>query len=450
MPSRPLPNAPGTPESSPVPTPLKRFSVFSSLKSNDSDTNDGRSPKQSNRKKSYSRLGTGGSSPQLQYSESMPVLDATAPYAVSSSANVVISASSPASQSQRSFDSDRPPMWGGPPIHDLSPAPPSSPLSRQTTGASNRASADMKRRSYLNRTSKWNSNSSLKFNSPSIRNVSSKSEVLSHSSDLPSRPDYHIKIVCVGDGGCGKTCLMLTYTYGTFPTTYIPTVFENYLTNVRSADGKLIELALWDTAGQEEYDRLRVLSYPEVNLLLICFAIDSPTSLDNVLDKWVPEISHFCPDVPFILVGLKSDLRDTPSHAVNSGGMNPRPHISVQQAKATAERIGANRYMECSAKLSRGISDVFNTAISIVLAEHLGLPEPPIEEIFIPSQSPSAGDFFNKRSIKISLKMPKIASPQPQQTSTPIKTSTRKQPDIISSVPSKAMKKKKHSKCVIL
>ena len=50
-------------------------------------------------------------------------------------------------------------------------------------------------------------------------------------------------------------------------------------------DGKHVELALWDTAGQEDYDRLRPLSYPDSHVILICFAIDSPDSLDNVQEK---------------------------------------------------------------------------------------------------------------------------------------------------------------------
>jgi small GTP-binding protein len=66
----------------------------------------------------------------------------------------------------------------------------------------------------------------------------------------------------------------------------VPTVFENYITYpIHSATGKTVELALWDTAGQEEYDRLRPLSYPETDLIFVCFAIDCPNSLDNVLDK---------------------------------------------------------------------------------------------------------------------------------------------------------------------
>jgi Ras homolog gene family, member A len=63
-------------------------------------------------------------------------------------------------------------------------------------------------------------------------------------------------------------------------------VFENYITEkLHKSTGEMVELALWDTAGQEEYDRLRPLSYPETDLLLVCFAIDCPSSLDNVLEK---------------------------------------------------------------------------------------------------------------------------------------------------------------------
>jgi small GTP-binding protein len=67
---------------------------------------------------------------------------------------------------------------------------------------------------------------------------------------------------------------------------YVPTVFENYITYpTHPPTGKTVELALWDTAGQEEYDRLRPLSYPETDLIFVCFAIDCPNSLENVMDK---------------------------------------------------------------------------------------------------------------------------------------------------------------------
>ena len=104
--------------------------------------------------------------------------------------------------------------------------------------------------------------------------------------NITQPPTYSKKFVVVGDGGCGKTCLLISYSQGYFPQKYVPTVFENYITHTEhKPSGKYVELALWDTAGQEEYDRLRPLSYPDTDLIFVCFAIDCPNSLENVMDK---------------------------------------------------------------------------------------------------------------------------------------------------------------------
>lgn len=71
-------------------------------------------------------------------------------------------------------------------------------------------------------------------------------------------------------------------------------------------DGISVSLGLWDTAGQEDYDRLRPLSYPQTDVFLICFSVASPSSFENVTSKWYPEIKHHCPDAPMILVGMLS------------------------------------------------------------------------------------------------------------------------------------------------
>ena len=68
---------------------------------------------------------------------------------------------------------------------------------------------------------------------------------------------------------------------------------------------KQVELVLWDTAGQEDYDRLRPLSYPDTDVIVMCFSIDAPDTLENIPEKWTPEIKHFCPTAPIVLVGNK-------------------------------------------------------------------------------------------------------------------------------------------------
>ncbi|PGH18445.1 GTP-binding protein rhoC [Helicocarpus griseus UAMH5409] len=212
-------------------------------------------------------------------------------------------------------------------------------------------------------------------------NMSMASSRMSQATNITQPPSYSKKFVVVGDGGCGKTCLLISYSQGYFPEKYVPTVFENYITQTLHApSGKTVELALWDTAGQEEYDRLRPLSYPETDLLFVCFAIDCPVSLENVMDKWYPEVLHFCPTTPLILIGLKSDLRNkrTCIDLLKTQGLTP---VTPEQGKAVAERMGAT-YVECSSKEMRGVDEVFelavNTAVGVEEQGWNGRDSPPV------------------------------------------------------------------------
>lgn len=119
------------------------------------------------------------------------------------------------------------------------------------------------------------------------------------------------KLIVVGDGAVGKTNLIMGFAKGEWPEVYTPTVFETTVTELGTTcslpmlgagnssnsqfhigpyaevDNKIVELTLWDTAGQEDYDRLRPLSYPKSSVIVACYAIDDPDSYYNVPDKWV-------------------------------------------------------------------------------------------------------------------------------------------------------------------
>ncbi|KAI9142090.1 GTPase rho1 [Paraphysoderma sedebokerense] len=173
------------------------------------------------------------------------------------------------------------------------------------------------------------------------------------------------KLVIVGDGACGKTCLLIVFSKGTFPDKYVPTVFENYVADV-TVDGKHVELALWDTAGQEDYDRLRPLSYPDSHVILICFSVDSPDSLDNVQEKWISEVLHFCAGLPILLVACKKDLRNDPKKIEELRKLNQKP-VTPEEGMAVAQKIGAYKYLECSAKANEGVKEVFEYATRAAL-----------------------------------------------------------------------------------
>jgi Rho family protein len=167
------------------------------------------------------------------------------------------------------------------------------------------------------------------------------------------------KLVIVGDGAAGKTSLLNVFAIGEFPENYEPTVFDNYVTDIE-LDGKPIQLALWDTAGQEEYERLRPLSYSKAHIILIAFSVDTPDSLDNVTQKWIEEVRSICgTQIPVILVACKSDLRD---RAIENGTFNPENFIDTETGRRVAQSIRARGYYETSALLNQGVDAVFEAA----------------------------------------------------------------------------------------
>ena len=178
-----------------------------------------------------------------------------------------------------------------------------------------------------------------------------------------------IKLVIVGDGGVGKTSLLATYASGNFPTgtTYIPSSYDRVMVN-----GGRTQLLLWDTAGQDDYDRLRPLVYPQTDLFLVAFSIASAESLERVRSKWLPEVLFHVPTASVIIVGTKTDLRED-ADTVDRLAADCLAPITPEQGKEVALEFNVD-YMECSARSKTGLNDIFDEAVRLVLAKQPNQP----------------------------------------------------------------------------
>lgn len=169
------------------------------------------------------------------------------------------------------------------------------------------------------------------------------------------------KLVIVGDNNTGKTCLFTAYAKDQCLDAYVPKVFEGYVAQeVIEGSDITVDIALWDTiGGTNDYERL--LSYPDSDLLLLCYSIDNRDSMENVEEKWIPEVRHFCPNVPIILIGNKKDLRNDMENLIKS-----HPSVTYEEGYKLSQKIGAYEFIECSSKTRESVNKVFQTAARII------------------------------------------------------------------------------------
>ncbi|GFO04698.1 GTP-binding protein rhoa [Plakobranchus ocellatus] len=177
-------------------------------------------------------------------------------------------------------------------------------------------------------------------------------------------------MVIVGDGECGKTCLVTRMSTGNFVDIgYIPTVFETEVVSVNTGSED-VELVIFDTAGQEDYDRLRPFSYTDVDVALICFSLADQDTLTNVVENWYPEIRYFCGNVPIILVGNKKDIRDAESSRSSSNASIDVEREVEQDAQSVEDRGETEIYADTSSlKVSKLASLTTRKIAEIVLNE---------------------------------------------------------------------------------
>jgi len=164
-----------------------------------------------------------------------------------------------------------------------------------------------------------------------------------------------IKIVAVGDGAVGKTSLLMVFNGEPFSERYVPTIFENRIIET-SIENKPYNLHIWDTAGQEEFERLRHMSYNGANVILLCFSLDSRTSFDSLRNKWLSEIKFFCNEAQIVVVGTKADLQEIAN----------RNHVKDEEAYRFVEENKLFGYCRCSPKTGEGVQNVFVQATKSV------------------------------------------------------------------------------------
>jgi Ras-related C3 botulinum toxin substrate 1 len=198
-----------------------------------------------------------------------------------------------------------------------------------------------------------------------------------HEPPADAKP-MSIKLLVVGDRDAGKEELLIVYTTNRPLGDYSPAVFDACTARVM-VDGKRVDLRLEHSTGVEEFslssDRLRLGDYGGTDVILLCYSVISRKSFRHVSDLWYPLLSHYCPNIPILLVGTKVDL----CHVVEKGAeLLSRPGlapISPEQGLAKQREIRAVKYMECSARTQYGVKEVFDQAVRAV---PVPVPVPPL------------------------------------------------------------------------
>lgn len=176
-----------------------------------------------------------------------------------------------------------------------------------------------------------------------------------------------IKCVCVGDSAVGKSALLTSYISGIMPREDMPTILEKFDVLVKEHNHEII-LEMWDTSGHDSYGQIRSLCYNNADVIIVCYAIDSPASLENVRKKWIPEIRCHCSQIPFVLVGTKSDLRLHKSDNKKLSRAKPALRlVDPVKANDAARRLGAFTSTECSSLEQTRVKAVFANAIEAAL-----------------------------------------------------------------------------------
>lgn len=161
-----------------------------------------------------------------------------------------------------------------------------------------------------------------------------------------------IKAVIIGDDSIGKKCLILSYTINVFPN-QIPKVLDQISVTVQHKEEK-VDLHI-SYSSEEDFRKFQSLNKEEIDIFIVSFSLVKLSSLENIENFWIKEMKDRFPNVPYILVGLQSDLRDNQSDEMKMMIKNKREEIM--------KKIDAPAYVESSSRFGFNLKEVFQTAI---------------------------------------------------------------------------------------
>jgi small GTP-binding protein len=161
---------------------------------------------------------------------------------------------------------------------------------------------------------------------------------------LIQSPRYVFKVVVVGEGGVGKTSLILRYTQDRFLGEYITTIGTNFAVKTLNIDSQQVKLQLWDLGGQAQFMRIRSFYYPGARAAILVYSVEDRKSFD-VIPKWAKEVKGVCGEIPLTLLGNKIDLED-------------KRRVKKEEGLSKSSQINAE-FFETSAKTGELVNSAF-------------------------------------------------------------------------------------------
>ncbi|KAL7024967.1 hypothetical protein ACKWTF_013279 [Chironomus riparius] len=166
-----------------------------------------------------------------------------------------------------------------------------------------------------------------------------------------------VKIAVVGDSVVGKTCLIYRYCHDIFLEQDNSLNIDKEETEV-TIDGTNYTINLVEPKTDEDANRYRPFYYKNSKVIILCFGIEDRLSFENISNKWIPDLKHLsCKPISFILVATKIDLRDDSNSS--------EAFIKTAEGEGLAKKIGARRFIECSAMSNVGVKDAIEEALRV-------------------------------------------------------------------------------------